>query len=164
MRALAFTLSLAVVSLLFGCSSESVRTPSLPSCASARVSKGTAVYKEISAPAFTAAMNSFLAQRPLKWHRLSSWASSPAGDVAVGLFDGSERKALVQFSPSFLMIEGYYAEIGSEDADALLSIVGLSRYDAFTPDYEKSPNQRPDGTPVKSPPSNPGQVSGVPHP
>lgn len=25
-------------------------------------------------------------------------------------------------------------------------------------------NQRPDGTPVKSPPSNPGQVSGVPHP
>ncbi len=26
------------------------------------------------------------------------------------------------------------------------------------------PNQQPDGTPVKSPPSNPGQVSGVPHP
>ena len=25
-------------------------------------------------------------------------------------------------------------------------------------------NQRPDGTPAKSPPSNPGQVSGVPHP
>ena len=25
-------------------------------------------------------------------------------------------------------------------------------------------NQRPDGTPVKSPPSSPGQVSGVPHP
>ncbi len=26
------------------------------------------------------------------------------------------------------------------------------------------PNQRPDGAPAKSPPSNPGQVSGVPHP
>ena len=44
-------------------------------------------------------------------------------------------------------------------------------WDCFTeifPDVcirkDDRPNQRPDGTPVKSPPSNPGQVSGVPHP
>jgi hypothetical protein len=144
MKALLPAISLAFGFVLFGCSAERVQTPAIPLCGSAHVSRGTAVSKEIAAPAFVVAMRSFAAQRPLKWHRVSSWASSPAGDVAIALFDGSERKALIQFSPSFLMVDDFYAELEPEEVDTLLAIVGLTRYDAFTRDFEKrQPNKAP---------------------
>ena len=41
---------------------------------------------------------------------------------------------------------------------------GLAIASDVIEEIKQRANQRPDGTPVKSPPSNPGQVSGVPHP
>jgi len=49
-------------------------------------------------------------------------------------------------------------------AALLLGLLWLDRRVLQNRAEEKWENQRPDGTPVKSPPSNPGQESGVPHP
>lgn len=39
----------------------------------------------------------------------------------------------------------------------------ISEVSAYLDTLKNRANQSPEGTPVKSPPSNPGQVSGVPH-
>ena len=79
-------------------------------------------------------------------------------------FDTKVREWTVQrpFSPGY--IDSTHMFIVAYKIDGRVIAEWMVDTTAKTAKKQESPNQRPDGTPVKSPPSNPGQVSGVPHP
>ena len=133
MRAL---LILVLVGLTIGCTKQ-VALPPLPEFTSVLVAKGATVSKTITEPEVIVALRVFVHGTQFKWRKDSSYTQT-SGDVAVVLYHGKKHVELIQFSSRLLIVGDYVTDLRTGDVDALLFLLQLSRYDAFTPDVAKT--------------------------
>lgn len=142
MRAILFALTLVALTWV-GCADRSVLPPTVPAFTAVRVSKGTTISKEITAPVEIEELSTFLRQPRADWRTNGRLSTPTVGDVVLVMYSGTTRVEVVEFSARRLLVGDLISDITPDEADRLLKITGLTRYDAFTPDHEKEKHGQP---------------------